>query len=148
MKNIFLSIFAMTCLLSKITAQQAVQQNRLPAAVQQQFNANYKNPRNPEWWMKDQTYRVMFGMEGKKQLVEFDSSGGTIATGIQVLQADLPSSIGHDVKEKYENRRIRETYKVERSGNTIYMVKLKGEPPVILFYGEDGKPSNVNAENW
>ena len=148
MKNIIITAIAFIFCYGSVMAQQTIQQQQVPTAVIEQLATTAKNSTNAEWSMKDGIYRAQFGPEGKKQLIEFDSTGNITATGIQILQADLLPSIGHTVKENYENRRIKTTYKLDRDGIITYMVTLKGQPFIRLFYSEDGKQITNDESNW
>jgi hypothetical protein len=138
-------VFVFLLLSGAVLIANAQDQNKLkvdpkdvPQSVKAAFENAFANASNVEWKMKDGKYKAKFELSGQKQFAELSNSGEVLSTGMKVEKDQLPSVVSDAVRTGNANKGIEEVYKVEKGGQTHYMVKLEGNPE-RLMYTADGK---------
>jgi hypothetical protein len=125
-----------------LSAQQnenKVDDKDVPQAVRTAFDNQFDNTMMVNWKKKGENYKAMFTMNMKKHMAEFSSSGELIAKGEKIDRNDLPTAVSDVVKRDYSSSNIDEIYRVEKNGQTQYMVKLDTDPAKKIIYDAQGK---------
>lgn len=140
-KLLFIALLGMS---AAFTANAQHDDNKLkdkdvPQAVRTAFDAQFDNAMMVDWKMKDGNYKAMFTKDMKKHFAEFNASGELVAKGEKVNKDDLPTGVADAVKTGYASSNIDEVYRVEKGGQTLYMVKLDGNPVKKVVYDAEGK---------
>jgi hypothetical protein len=111
----------------------------VPQAVRTAFDNQFDNTAMVDWKMKDGKYKAMFTMNLKKHFAEFSSSGELLSKGEKIDKDGLPTPVADAIKTSYANNNIDEVYRIEKGGQTQYMVKLEGDPKKKVIYDAQGQ---------
>jgi hypothetical protein len=118
---------------------QKIKDNDVPQAVKTAFEKEFPNTTLADWKIKDGNYKASFTNGSKKQMAEFGASGELISKGEKISKDELPTPVGDAVKQGYSSSDVGEIYRVEKGGQTLYLVKLEGNAPKKLVYDAQGK---------
>jgi putative PepSY-like beta-lactamase-inhibitor len=122
-----------------VNAQQKdIKEKDVPEAVRTAFKNQFDNTMMTDWKMKDDKYKVMFTMNMKKHMAEFSSSGELLSKGEKINIDQLPTKVADAVKTGYASSNIDEVYRIEKGGQTQYLVKLEGKPEKKIVYDAQG----------
>ncbi|MBL7699118.1 MAG: PepSY-like domain-containing protein [Chitinophagaceae bacterium] len=144
MKNV-LFVFAFTIFgwlavnAQNVQEPSKIKDKDVPEVVRNAFDNQFDNTAMAQWKMKEGNYKVSFRQGLKKHMAEFSSSGELISKGEKVEKNDLPTPVGDAVKANYSNSNIDEVYRIEKNGETQYLVKLEGNPKKKVVYDVQGK---------
>ena len=143
MKKLFLvaivSVFSILSLSAQDKDKDKLKKEDVPQAIRTAFESQFSNAADVEWKMKEGNYKAMFTVNNKKQGAEFSSTGELLSKSEKIENSDLPKPVADAVKLGYANAAIDEVYRVEKGGQTHYMVKLAGDNQKKLVYDSDGK---------
>lgn len=114
-------------------------EKNVPQAVKSAFTSAYANASDIEWKAKNGNYKVKFEQDGKDQIAELSASGEIISKGVEIEKSELPSAVSDAIASKNANAKIDKLYRIEKGGQTHYMVKMDGSPEKKVMYSEDGK---------
>jgi hypothetical protein len=134
MKNLlFVFVFTVfgTLAVSAQSDKNKIKDKDVPEAVRTAFDNQFNNTTMANWKMKDGNYKVSFMQGLKKHMAEFSASGELISKGEKVNKDDLPSTVGDAIKANYANSNIDDVYRIEKDGQTQYMVKVDGNKKVV-----------------
>jgi len=131
--------FVATTCLNAQQQKEKVKNSDVPAAIQTTFKSTFPDARDAEWILKDGYYKVEFEVNDVDHIAAFDASGKLVSKGMEIKKSELPEAIQTAVKSAHSGRTIDDVYKMEKDGNTHYMVKLNGNPPTKLKYSADGQ---------
>lgn len=123
-----------------------VKDKDVPQAVRTAFDNQFDNAMLVDWKVKDGKYKAMFTKDMKKHFAEFSSSGELIAKGEKIDKDELPTPVADAVKTSFSDSNIDEVYRVEKDGQTKYMVKLDGNPKKKIVYDAQGKVVKEKTE--
>jgi hypothetical protein len=111
----------------------------VPQAVRTAFDNQFNNTTLVDWKMKDGKYKASFTMNLKKHIAEFNSSGELLSKGEKIKREELPTAVADAVKTSYASTKIDEVFRIEKGGQTQYMVKLEGDPKKKVIYDAQGQ---------
>lgn len=110
----------------------------VPQAVRTAFDTQFDNAMMVDWKLKEgNNYKASFTKNLKKHFAVFNSSGELLSKGEKIDRNELPTPVADAVKNGFSSSNIDEVYRVEKGGQTQYMVKLEGKKQVI--YDAAGK---------
>ena len=115
-----------------------VKDKDVPQTIRTAFDNEFDNTTMVNWKLKDGNYKASFMMNLKKHFAEYNSAGELLSKGEKIEKDELPTTVSDAVKSGYAGKEIDEVYKVEKGGQTNYMVKLDGEPKKKLVYDAQG----------
>jgi len=118
----------------------------VPQAVRTAFDNQFDNTMLVDWKAKDGKYKAMFTKDMKKHFAEFNSSGELISKGEKINRDELPTPVADAVKTSYSGSNIDEVYRVEKDGQTKFLVKLEGNPKKKVVYDAQGKVVKEKTE--
>lgn len=141
MKKTFITLLAVAGFTTAVNAQEKerVSDKDLPATIQNTFKSTFPDAKDAEWKMKEGYYKVEFEVNDVDQIAAFDASGKLVSKGVEIRENELPEAVRNAVQTAHSGRTIDDAYKMEKEGNTHYMVKLDGNPPTKLMYSADGQ---------
>jgi uncharacterized membrane protein YkoI len=116
-----------------------VKDKDVPQAVKSAFESQFANASDVEWKVKNGKYKAKFDMNGVEQFAELNNSGEVVSKGTKIPNEELPTLVSDAVKSNYASNKVDEVYRVEKGGQTHYMVKLDGNPEKKLVYDAQGK---------
>lgn len=139
MKKILFAILLTTGLMLGAAAQDKLNENDLPSAVQTSFKTAFPNAKDVEWKMKEGKYKVEFEINGLDQIAAFDADGKLLSKGMKIRVSELPAAVAAAVKASYTDSSIDDVYRVDKNGAAYYLVKLNGTPETKILYTADGR---------
>ena len=113
--------------------------NDVPQAVKSAFTSQFPGASDVDWKMKNGNYKAKFDMNGTDHMAEMTQSGELVCKGVEIKKDELPTLVSDAVRTGYTSNTIDEAYKIEKGGNTYYLVKLDGNPDKKLMYDTQGK---------
>lgn len=116
-----------------------VKEKDVPESVKSAFTSQFPGASDVDWKMKNGNYKVDFDMNGADHMAEMTQSGELVSKGMEIKKDELPAPVADAVKTGYAGNMIDEAWKVEKGGDTYYMVKLDGNPDRKLMYDAQGK---------
>ena len=116
-----------------------VKDKDVPEAVKTAFQSQFANASDVEWKVKNGKYKAKFDMNGVEHMAELNSSGEVVSKAMKIPNDELPTLVSDAVKSSYANATIDDVYRVEKGGQTQYLVKLDGSPDKKLLYDAQGK---------
>ena len=140
MKKVFLitllsGFFALT---AHAQAPTDIKDKDVPQAIRTAFDNQFDNTTLVNWKLKEGNYKASFMMNLKKHFAEYSSSGELLSKGEKIEKDELPTPVSDAVKTGYAGKDIDEAFKVEKGGQTHYMLKLEGEPKKKIVYDAQG----------
>jgi len=111
----------------------------VPQAVRTSFDNQFDNTMMVDWTAKDGKYKASFTQNLKKHFAEFNESGELVSKGEKIDRGELPTAVADAVKTGYASNNVDEVYRVEKDGQTHFMVKLDGNPKKKVVYDAEGK---------
>jgi hypothetical protein len=140
MKKVFLIavLGAFFAFAANAQAPTDIKDKDVPQAIKTAFDNQFDNTTMVNWKMKDGNYKASFLMNLKKHFAEFNNAGELVSKGEKIDKDELPTSVADAVKTGYAGKEIDEVFKVEKGGQTQYMVKLDGEPKKKIVYDAQG----------
>lgn len=144
MKNLlFVFVFTIFGALA-VNAQNAQEPSKIkdkdvPEAVRKAFDNQFDKTTMADWKIKEGNYKVSFRQGLKRSIAEFSPAGELISKGERVEKDELPTAVGDAVKVNYANNTIDEIYRIEKDGQTQYLVKIDGNPKKKVVYDDQGK---------
>lgn len=111
----------------------------VPQAVRSAFDNQFDKTTMADWKLKNGNYKVSFRQGLKKHIAEFSPAGELVSSGEKVEKDELPTPVGDAIKINYANSNIDEVYRIEKDGQTQYLVKLEGNPKKKVVYDAEGK---------
>lgn len=141
MKKAFFATLLMVGLTAGLSAQekQKVKNTDVPAAIQTSFKTEFPNAKDAEWILKDGHYKVEFEVNDVDNIAAFDASGKLVAKGIEIKRNELPAAVTAALQSAHAGKDIDDVYKMEKDGNTHYLVKFDGNPKTKVVYAADGQ---------
>ncbi len=111
----------------------------VPQSVRSSFESNFPGARDIDWKMKHGAYKVSFEMNNVDHMAELSSSGEVLSRGTEINNSELPVLVADAVSKEFANQKIDDVYRVEKNGNTYYLVEIEGNPDRKLLYDAQGK---------
>lgn len=139
MKKILLATLLTTGIALGAAAQDKIKDKDLPATIQSSFKTDFPNAQDAQWKMKEGKYKVAFKVDGMEHIAAYGADGKMMSKGMKIKESELPAAVATAVKGSYADRSIDHVYRVEKEGNTHYLVKLKGDPETKVMYSADGQ---------
>ncbi len=140
MKNLLLIAALSLFMIPGVHAQTKtkLQDKDVPQAVKTSFDNQYPNASSVHWKMKDGSYKAKFNMNDTKHLAEFNSAGTLTKTGMAIPKQDLPSVVTNAINREYANTKTGDIYRIQKDGQTHFMVELDGQADKVVVYDEQG----------
>ena len=123
-----ISLMLMILFLSSISFAQKIMTDKVPANLKQAFTKEFPKAMEPTWRMDNDTYQVMFNLNGGKQAAKFNKDGNLIDKEQRIALTNLPKEVTASIAKNFVGFKAYEAEKVEiPKKGILYNVGLEKE---------------------
>jgi hypothetical protein len=122
-----ISLIMMICLIAAGYGQK-ITPDKVPANVKKAFTKEYPKAMEPGWRLANDTYQVMFTLNGIKHAAKFDKTGQWVDKEERINLKDLPKEVTASISSNFAGFKAYEAEKVETPAKgMLYNVGLEKE---------------------
>jgi hypothetical protein len=122
------TIIAFIFFISILSFSQKITADKVPAPVRQAFMKEFPKAMEPAWRADNDTYQVMFTLNGNRNAAKFDKEGAWIDKEQRIGLGDLPKEVTASIAKNFPGFKAYEAEKVEaRTKGLMYNVGLEKE---------------------